>query len=69
MRSSPLTGCLTCVLQDCEVVFLGDSITQGWLGEGLPVWNESYAKLGAVNLGIGGDEVQHVLILYRKTMN
>ena len=45
----------------CELVFLGDSITEGWMGEGLATWRERYAEpYGAVDLGIGGDEVQHV---------
>jgi hypothetical protein len=43
------------------VVFLGDSITQGWAGEGLAVWEEHFAPLHAVNLGIGGDEVRRGL--------
>jgi lysophospholipase L1-like esterase len=45
----------------CEVVFIGDSITQGWEGEGKQVWADHYAKYNAVNLGIGGDRTQHVL--------
>src|SRR5688572_27547300 len=44
-----------------EVVFIGDSITQGWEGEGKDIWAERYAKFEAVNLGIGGDRTQHVL--------
>lgn len=44
-----------------DVVFIGDSITQGWEGEGKKVWEEFYAKRNAVNLGIGGDQTQHVL--------
>src|SRR5262245_22621987 len=44
-----------------EVVFLGDSITQGWEGNGKKVWAREFAPLGAVNLGIGGDETGHVL--------
>jgi beta-glucosidase len=44
-----------------ELVFIGDSITQGWEGEGKQVWADRYAKYNAVNLGIGGDRTQHVL--------
>jgi lysophospholipase L1-like esterase len=44
-----------------ELVFIGDSITQGWEGEGKQVWADHYAKYNAVNLGIGGDRTQHVL--------
>ena len=44
-----------------QVIFIGDSITQGWEGAGKTAWEENYAKLDAVNLGIGGDRTQHVL--------
>jgi lysophospholipase L1-like esterase len=44
-----------------DLVFIGDSITQGWEGAGKNVWEKHYAKRNAVNLGIGGDRTQHVL--------
>src|SRR5690606_11122066 len=44
-----------------DVVFIGDSITQGWEGSGKKVWEEFYGNRNAVNLGIGGDRTQHVL--------
>jgi lysophospholipase L1-like esterase len=44
-----------------EVIFLGDSITQGWEGSGKKVWQENFASLKPVNLGIGGDQTGHVL--------
>jgi lysophospholipase L1-like esterase len=44
-----------------DLVFIGDSITQGWEGAGKNVWAEFYGKRNAVNLGIGGDRTQHVL--------
>jgi lysophospholipase L1-like esterase len=44
-----------------QVVFIGDSITQGWEGAGKEVWEQNYAKYEAINLGIGGDRTQHVL--------
>lgn len=47
--------------EKCELVFIGDSITQGWEGAGKQVWEERYAKYHTVNLGIGGDRTQHVL--------
>jgi lysophospholipase L1-like esterase len=47
---------------DTQVLFIGDSITQGWEGDGAKeVWEKYYAKRKAVNLGIGGDRTQHVL--------
>lgn len=43
-----------------DVIFLGDSITQGW--EGSPkAWQEHFGAFKPVNLGIGGDQTGHVL--------
>ena len=47
--------------EKAQVIFIGDSITQGWEGEGRDVWAKYYAHRNAVNLGIGGDRTQHVL--------
>lgn len=44
-----------------DLVFIGDSITQGWEGAGKEVWKEFYGERNAVNLGIGGDRTQHVI--------
>jgi beta-glucosidase len=44
-----------------DLIFIGDSITQGWEGAGKDAWAKHYAKRNAVNLGIGGDRTQHVL--------
>src|SRR5437879_4616015 len=41
------------------VLFLGDSITEGWGGRGKEVWEQRYAKYDAANFGIGGDRTQH----------
>jgi len=46
---------------DIDLIFLGDSITEGWEREGKDVWQKYYAKRNAVDFGIGGDETQHVL--------
>jgi lysophospholipase L1-like esterase len=43
------------------VLFLGDSITEGWGGGGKAVWDKYYAPLDAANFGIGGDRTEHVL--------
>ncbi|HWB20272.1 MAG TPA: hypothetical protein VG711_08235, partial [Phycisphaerales bacterium] len=43
------------------VAFLGDSITEGWLGAGKPVWEELDKNYHVANFGIGGDRTQHVL--------
>lgn len=44
-----------------DLVFLGDSITQGWEGAGKEVWAQFYGARKALNLGIGGDRTEHVL--------
>jgi len=49
------------VADKAQVLFIGDSITQGWEGEGKAVWARYYAPRNAINLGIGGDRTQHVL--------
>jgi len=42
-----------------ELVFLGDSITQGWNNN--EVWKKYYGHRKPLNAGIGGDRTQHVL--------
>ncbi|MEK8033845.1 GDSL-type esterase/lipase family protein [Ideonella sp. DXS29W] len=44
-----------------ELVFIGDSITQGWENEGRPVWERHFARFNALNLGFGGDRTENVL--------
>jgi beta-glucosidase len=44
-----------------EVVFIGDSITQGWEKEGRAVWQPHYARHHALALGFGGDRTENVL--------
>jgi lysophospholipase L1-like esterase len=44
-----------------DVLFLGDSITQGWEGAGKKAWGEHFEKLHPANFGIGGDRTQHIL--------
>ncbi|MGO9585193.1 MAG: platelet-activating factor acetylhydrolase IB subunit [Limisphaerales bacterium] len=44
-----------------DILFLGDSITDGWRTRGSNVWNRYYAPRHAANFGIGGDRTQHVL--------
>jgi beta-glucosidase len=49
----------------CDVVFIGDSITQGWEGNppngGKNIWEKYYGKRKCLNFGVGGDRTQHVL--------
>lgn len=44
-----------------NLVFVGDSITDGWRGGGKSVWQKNYAPYKALNLGISGDRTEHVL--------
>lgn len=44
-----------------QLVFLGDSITAGWAGNGKEVWAKAFSAYKPVNFGIGGDRTQHVL--------
>jgi lysophospholipase L1-like esterase len=44
-----------------DVLFLGDSITEGWRYAGKKLWEERFAPLKAANFGLSGDRTQHVL--------
>ncbi|HVX15564.1 MAG TPA: GDSL-type esterase/lipase family protein [Pirellulales bacterium] len=47
---------------DVDLIFIGDSITQGWEGDsGKDIWEKFYGKRRAMNAGISGDRTQHVL--------
>ncbi|MEY4939932.1 MAG: hypothetical protein RIQ93_1667 [Verrucomicrobiota bacterium] len=51
---------------DSDVLFLGDSITDGWRNpdpsRGVkPIWDQHFAPLKAANFGISGDRTQHLL--------
>ncbi|TVP98454.1 MAG: DUF4976 domain-containing protein [Planctomycetaceae bacterium] len=52
---------------DFDLVFLGDSITQGWEGAGKEVWEQHFGSVKALNLGFGGDRTEH--LLWRLTRN
>lgn len=45
----------------CDVVFIGDSITQGWEGAGKAVWERFYGARRCLNFGVSGDRTEHVL--------
>ncbi|MFG6462955.1 GDSL-type esterase/lipase family protein [Roseateles sp. DXS20W] len=47
--------------QRVDLVFLGDSITQGWENEGQAAWAQHFAKHNAVALGFGGDRTENLL--------
>lgn len=44
-----------------QLLMLGDSITERWESAGRKLWDKLYEPMGAVNLGYGGDQTQHLL--------
>lgn len=44
-----------------DLLFIGDSITDGWRKTGLAVWTKYYGARKAANFGIGADRTQNVL--------
>ncbi|MEP7153758.1 MAG: acetylglucosamine-6-sulfatase, partial [Nitrospira sp.] len=44
-----------------DFLMIGDSITQGWRGDGQRVWDTYYEHRRAVNLGFSGDGTEQVL--------
>ena len=44
-----------------DLLFIGDSITQGWEEDGRQVWNAFYQRRHAANLGYNGDQTDNVL--------
>src|SRR5947208_11036611 len=44
-----------------DLLFVGDSITDGWRSTGKSVWDKAFAPLKAANFGISGDRTEHVI--------
>lgn len=44
-----------------DILFIGDSIMEGWFTKGRKVWDQFYAPRQAAAFGIDGDRTQHVL--------
>ncbi len=44
-----------------NVLFIGDSITAGWLEAGRAIWNKHVTVYKPLNLGINGDRIENVL--------
>jgi lysophospholipase L1-like esterase len=44
-----------------QLLFLGDSITAGWGGNGKAIWTQAFGAWEPANFGIGGDRTQHLL--------
>jgi beta-glucosidase len=47
--------------KNIDVLFVGDSITQGWEKEGANVWARDIAPLNAFNIGFSGDRTENVI--------
>ncbi len=47
--------------QPCDIIFIGDSITDRWLAPGKAVWDKYYAPRHALNFGVFADTTQNVL--------
>lgn len=45
---------------DVDLLFLGDSITDGWRGQ-KKTWESAFGAYKPANFGIGGDRTEHVL--------
>ncbi len=45
----------------CDLLFVGDSITEGWEREGKRIWTSVFLPLKAVNFGVSGDRTDNVL--------
>lgn len=46
---------------DYDIEFVGDSITQFWETFGSNVWTKYYGHRKVINMGVSGDQTQHVL--------
>lgn len=44
-----------------QILFVGDSITEGWEKSGAPVWDRYYKPLNGLAIGFGGDRTENVL--------
>lgn len=46
---------------ELDLVFVGDSITQGWGSNGQEVWKSCYGGVKSLNLGMASNRVEHAL--------
>ena len=47
--------------KECGILFVGDSITQGWEQEGAEWWKKVFLPMKAVNFGVSGDRTESIL--------
>jgi lysophospholipase L1-like esterase len=61
MRHGERVADMKLLADTCEVLFIGDSITECWRNVGKAVWEKEFAPLHAVDIGISGTQTQNVL--------
>ncbi len=44
-----------------DLLFVGDSITDGWRGGGKAIWDKTFGPFHPANFGISGDRTEHVI--------
>ena len=44
-----------------DLLFVGDSITDGWRGGGKAIWDKTFGPFKPANFGISGDRTEHVI--------
>ncbi|MEM9940700.1 MAG: GDSL-type esterase/lipase family protein [Planctomycetota bacterium] len=49
------------LMEEVDLLMIGDSITHGWERKGKKTWDQYYANRNALNLGFSGDRTEHVL--------
>jgi len=47
--------------EGARLVFMGDSITEGWRHAAKDVWDQYFSDYQALSLGVSGDQTQHLL--------
>ncbi len=47
--------------EECQLVFVGDSITHSWENGGKAIYEKNFSKFKPLNLGFSGDQTSHVL--------
>ncbi len=64
-KPGPYKGCLARLAaiqgKPCDIIFIGDSITDKWAGTGKQIWDKVYAPRNAFNFGVFADTTQNVL--------
>jgi beta-glucosidase len=64
-KPGPMKACMARIVslkgKQCDIIFIGDSITERWLGPGKAIWDKDYAPHNALDFGCSGDKTQNVL--------